>query len=62
MKMLPHLPPPRESLHRSLADGGNPEWNTIKKIVDHLGYEVKVVKKRKLDASTQGCTGNDAAY
>jgi DNA-binding phage protein len=28
-----------------LADGGNPEWNTIKKIVDHLGYEVKVVKK-----------------
>jgi probable addiction module antidote protein len=37
----------KESLHRSLMDGGNPEWNTIKKIIDYLNYEVKLVKKKK---------------
>lgn len=37
----------KESLHRSLADAGNPEWNTIKRIVDYLDYEVKLVKKEK---------------
>ena len=34
------------SLYRSLRDGGNPEWKTIKKVLDHLGYEIRVVKSK----------------
>ena len=37
----------KESLYRSLTNGGNPEWNTIKRIVDYLNYEVKLVKKTR---------------
>jgi DNA-binding phage protein len=35
------------SLYRSLMDGANPEWKTIKKLLDHLGYGFKVIKKRR---------------
>jgi DNA-binding phage protein len=35
------------SLIRSLRDGGNPESRTIEKILDHLGYDIRIVKKRK---------------
>jgi DNA-binding phage protein len=27
-------------------EGANPEWNTIKKVVDYLGYEIKFVKRK----------------
>jgi probable addiction module antidote protein len=35
------------SLYRSLRNGGNPEWKTIKKVLDHLGYEIRIVKSRR---------------
>ena len=34
------------SLYRSLRNGGNPEWKTIKKVLDHLGYEIRIVKSK----------------
>ena len=37
---------PNESLLRSLKDDANPEWKTIKKLLDYLGYEIRLVKKR----------------
>jgi len=37
----------RSTLYRSLKEGANPEWKTIEKILDYLGYEIKFVKKRK---------------
>jgi len=36
-----------ESLLRSLKDDANPEWKTIKKILGYLGYEIRVVKKKR---------------
>lgn len=36
------------SLSRSLKHDGNPESNTIEKILDHLGYDVKFVKRREV--------------
>lgn len=36
-----------ESLLRSLKDDANPEWKTIKKILDYLGYEIRLVKKKE---------------
>ena len=40
----------RSTLHRSLKKG-NPEWKTIEKILDYLGYEIRIVKskRRKID-------------
>jgi DNA-binding phage protein len=35
------------SLSRSLRDDGNPESRTIEKILNHLGYDLEVVKKRR---------------
>jgi probable addiction module antidote protein len=35
------------SLYRSLRNGGNPEWKTIKKVLDHLGYEIRIIKSRR---------------
>lgn len=37
----------RASLHRSLKEGANPEWKTIEKVLDYLGYEVRLVKSKK---------------
>ena len=37
-----------ESLYRSLADGANPEWKTIRAILDHLGYDVKFIKRKEV--------------
>ena len=37
----------QESLFRSLMDSANPKWNTIKKVLDYLGYEIRIVKSRK---------------
>jgi hypothetical protein len=36
----------RSTLFRSLKKG-NPEWKTIQKVLDYLGYEMKIVKKTK---------------
>ena len=36
----------RSTLHRSL-NRGNPEWKTIEKLIDYLGYEVRIVKTKK---------------
>ncbi len=35
------------SLYRALKDGGNPEGNTIEKILDYLGYEIRIVKSKR---------------
>ncbi|NWF91923.1 MAG: helix-turn-helix domain-containing protein [Syntrophaceae bacterium] len=39
----------QESLYRSLLDDANPRWETIKKVLDYLGYEIKLVRKIKKD-------------
>jgi len=36
----------RSTLHRSLKKG-NPEWKTIEKVLDYLGYEIRIVKSRR---------------
>ena len=36
------------SLHRSLMDGGNPEWKTIEILLDYLGYDFKLVKRKEV--------------
>ena len=36
----------RSTLHRSLKKG-NPEWRTIEKVLDYLGYEIRIVKSKK---------------
>ena len=35
----------RSSLYRSLKNG-NPEWKTMEKLLDYLGYEIRIVKSR----------------
>jgi DNA-binding phage protein len=37
----------RASLQRSIKEGGNPEWKTIQKILDYLGYEIRIVKSKR---------------
>jgi len=34
------------SLYRALKKGGNPGAKTIDKILDHLGYEIRFIKKK----------------
>lgn len=36
-----------ESLYRSLRENTNPRWDTIKAVLDYLGYEVVLKPKRK---------------
>jgi probable addiction module antidote protein len=35
----------QESLFRSLMNDANPKWNTIKKVLGYLGYEIRIIKK-----------------
>ena len=35
------------SLYRGLKKGGNPEGKTIEKILNYLGYEIRLVKLKK---------------
>jgi DNA-binding phage protein len=35
----------RSTLHRSLKKG-NPEWKTIEKVLDYIGYKILIVKKK----------------
>ena len=37
----------QESLFRSLMENANPKWNTIKKIVDYLGCEIRIFDKAR---------------
>jgi DNA-binding phage protein len=37
----------RASLYRSFKKGTNPRVDTIMKFLDHLGYRLQVVKKKK---------------
>ena len=36
----------QESLLRSLKDGTNPRWETIRKVLEYLGYEIRLVEKK----------------
>ena len=36
----------RSTLHRSLKKG-NPEWKTVEKVLNYLGYEIRIVKTKK---------------
>jgi len=33
------------SLYKALKNGGNPGAKTIDRILDHLGYEIRLIKK-----------------
>jgi len=35
----------RGSLYKSLKDGSNLELNTMMKVLDYLGYRIRIVKK-----------------
>jgi probable addiction module antidote protein len=35
----------RESLYRSLAQEGNPSFNTVVKVLDNLGYQLSIKQK-----------------
>jgi DNA-binding phage protein len=37
----------RSTLHRSLKKGANPEWRTIQKVLDYLGYEITIRKSNR---------------
>jgi transcriptional regulator with XRE-family HTH domain len=36
------------NLYRSLINGANPEWKTIEKLLDYLGYDFKVVERKEV--------------
>jgi DNA-binding phage protein len=36
----------RSTLHRSLKKG-NPEWKTVEKVLNYLGYEIRIAKSKK---------------
>jgi len=36
------------NLYRSLMDDSNPEWNTVKKVLDYLGYDFKIIKRKEV--------------
>ena len=35
----------RESLYKSLAQGGNPSFSTVLKVLDLLGYRMQIIPK-----------------
>ena len=37
------------SLYRSLVNGGNPEWKTIEKLLNYLGYDFKLIKRKEVE-------------
>jgi DNA-binding phage protein len=37
----------RSSLHISLKEGSNATLKTLTKVLDHLGYELRISKKRQ---------------
>jgi DNA-binding phage protein len=47
-KMAEDLGLANESLYRSLKNGANPEWKTLKQILDYLGYDLKFIKRKEV--------------
>ena len=45
-RVAKHFGIARESLYRSLNKDANPEWKRIKRILDYLGYDIKLVKRK----------------
>jgi len=43
----------RSTLYRSLKKG-NPEWKTIEKVLNYLGYEIRITKKTKQRGKKNG--------
>jgi DNA-binding phage protein len=37
----------QESLFWLLTDGANPRWEMIKKVLDYLGYEIRLVEQKR---------------
>jgi len=35
----------RESLYRSLSEGGNPSFSTVAKVLDNLGFQLSIRQK-----------------
>ena len=36
------------NLYHSLMNGANPEWKTIERLLDYLGYDFKVVERKEV--------------
>jgi len=36
------------NLYHSLTNGANPEWKTIEKLLDYLGYDFRLVKRKEV--------------
>ena len=45
-KLAKEIEVDRSSLHASLKDGANPRLSTLAKVLNHLGYELRISKKR----------------
>lgn len=45
-KLAKEIEVDRSSLHASLKNGANPRLSTLTKVLDHLGYELRISKKR----------------
>ena len=39
------------NLYHSLTNGANPEWKTIEKLLDYLGYDFKLVKRKEVTSN-----------
>jgi transcriptional regulator with XRE-family HTH domain len=39
------------NLYHSLMNGANPEWKTIEKLLDYLGYDFKLLKRKEVSRS-----------
>ena len=40
------------NLYRSLMDDANPEWNTVRRVLDYLGYDFKIIKRKEVKPET----------
>ena len=36
------------NLYHSLANGANPEWKTVEKLLNYLGYDVRLVERKEV--------------
>lgn len=39
------------NLYHSLMNGANPEWKTIEKLLEYLGYDFDLVKRKEVSRS-----------
>ncbi len=35
------------NLYHSLMNGANPEWKTVEKVLDYLGYDFRLIQRRE---------------